>query len=72
MYHNIGKAIKYYRTELNISKDVLAYKLGVSTATISNYENGITTPDMNTVVTMAHFFSCSADDLLFFSKCAYK
>ena len=72
MYHNIGKAIKHYRTERNITKDMLADKLGVSTATVSNYENGTTLPDMEAVVTMAHFFSCSAEELLFFSGYVHK
>lgn len=67
MYHYIGEAIKYYRGKTGVSRATLAEKLGVSVMTISNYENGVTLPDMETVVTMAHFFSCTTDELLCFS-----
>ncbi len=67
MYRNIGDAIKYYRQKLGVSRAMLAEKLGVSEMTVSNYENGVTTPDMEKVVTMAHYFCCTTDELLSFS-----
>ena len=41
----IGKQIKKYRTEMELSQDELAEKIFVSRQTISNWENNKNYPD---------------------------
>ena len=68
----LGESIKYYRKRAGIKREELAERLGVSLMTVSNYENSVTTPDMEKVVTMAHYFSCTTDELLSFSPIKHK
>lgn len=56
--------IRYYRKLAGFTRSELAALLGVSDATISNYENGHTVPSMDMVVKLAHVLSVSADQLL--------
>lgn len=57
---------KLYR--LRIAKGIyqkeLAIHLHVSTGTISNYENGVHSPDLKTLSKIAEFFQVSVDYLL--------
>ncbi len=43
----IGKMIVKLRREKRISQEKLAELLGISRQTLSNYENDITSPDLN-------------------------
>ena len=56
--------IRYYRKLAGFTRDELAELLGVSPATISNYENGHTIPTMDMIVRLAHALSVTADQLL--------
>lgn len=42
----LRKNICEYRKLLNITQEELSYKLGGSKNLVSNYENGISTPDI--------------------------
>lgn len=46
-----------------LQKEVAAY-LNVTVATISNYEKGVHTPDLNTLSRLADFYDVSTDYLL--------
>lgn len=46
-----------------LQKEVAAY-LNVTVATISNYEKGVHTPDLNTLTKLADFYDVSTDYLL--------
>ena len=46
-----------------LQKEVAAY-LNVTVATISNYEKGVHTPDLNTLSKLADFYDVSTDYLL--------
>ncbi len=46
-----------------LQKEVAAY-LNMTVATISNYEKGVHTPDLNTLAKLADFYDVSTDYLL--------
>ncbi len=55
--------LKELREERRLSQDGLALKLNVSQSTISAYEIGDRTPDLETLITIAQFFGVSLDYL---------
>lgn len=65
-----GKLIKELRCERHIGQKELAVYLHVSTGTISNYENGVHSPDLITLRRIADYFDVSADYLL--GRSAYR
>ena len=56
--------LKELRIEKELSQSKLAEKLGVDFRTISNWENGVRKPDIDTLVKIARFFDVSTDYLL--------
>ena len=46
-----------------LQKEIAVY-LNVTVATVSNYEKGVHTPDLNTLIKLADFFDVSTDFLL--------
>lgn len=60
----LGNQIKKYRSELNISQDVLAEKIFVSRQTISNWENNKSYPDVNSLLRLSEIFNVSIDILI--------
>ena len=60
----LGKQIKRYRTEANLSQEELADKVFVSRQTISNWENDKNYPDINSLVLMSEVFHVSLDHLV--------
>lgn len=52
------------RLEKSIYQKQLAVHLHVSIGTISNYENGVHSPDLKTLAKIAEFFHVSVDYLL--------
>lgn len=64
--------LRKLRTQHNLSQQKLADILHVSQQSIYKYENDITTPDLNTLKTMADFFNTSIDYLIDYSDIAHK
>jgi len=62
---DIPKNIKKHRKEFNISQEELAKKLYVTRQTISNYENGKSNPDIETLQQLAEIFNTDIDSLLY-------
>ncbi len=60
----LGNQIKKYRNELSLSQDALAEKVYVSRQTISNWENGKSYPDVNSLVLLSEVFQTSIDRLI--------
>ena len=60
----LGKQIKRYRMEANLSQGELADKVFVSRQTISNWENDKNYPDINSLVLMSEVFHVSLDHLV--------
>ncbi|GFH96061.1 HTH-type transcriptional regulator Xre [Lachnospiraceae bacterium] len=61
---NFGEKLYRLRVERGIYQKQLAAYLHVSVGTISNYENGIHSPDLKTLSKLASYFRVSADYLL--------
>ena len=59
-----GEFLAKLRKERGILQKELANYLNVTVATISNYEKGIHSPDLNTLVKLADFYGVSTDYLL--------
>lgn len=62
--NNFSIRLKELRLEKDLSQTKLAEKLGVDFRTISNCENGVRKPDIDTVVNIAKYFEVSTDYLL--------
>lgn len=60
----ISQVVKRERNEQQLTQDQLAEKLFVSKKTISNWETGRTTPDIESLIRLAHLFELSLDSLL--------
>lgn len=56
--------LKILRKKMDIGQKELAAFLNVSVGTISNYENGVHSPDMETLIRIADFYDVSTDYLL--------
>ena len=52
------------RKESRLSQEELGYKLGVTRQTVSKWETGQTTPEMNKLFELSKMFSISVDDLI--------
>jgi len=63
MLKDSGKVIAELRAEKDITQKQLAEILNLSSSAISNYENGIHTPDLATLNKMADYFNVTLDYL---------
>ena len=61
---NFGEKLYQLRNERGIYQKQLAEFLGVSIGTISNYENGVHYPDLETLCRFAEYFQVTTDYLL--------
>lgn len=61
---NIGQKLFHLRTTRGVYQKDLADYLDVSVGTISNYENGVHSPDLDTLCRLAEYFHVSTDYLL--------
>lgn len=59
----VGENIKALRKINNLSQSKLAKKLFVTPQAVSRWENGETSPDIETLARMANIFNCSIDDI---------
>lgn len=64
----VGSNIKKYRTEKNMTQDALAEKLCVTRQAVSNWENGRTQPDVETLEKLAEVFEVSVEELIYDEK----
>ena len=58
-----GERILALRKQAGLSQEQLAEKLEVSRQSVSNWENGLATPDTENVLRMSRLFGVSADRL---------
>ena len=61
---DIGEKIKEYRTSLKMTQADFAYRLGVTGASVSAYENGTRLPSYEILVKISNILGVSIDDLL--------
>lgn len=60
----MGKRIREERLKTGMSQDLLAEKLGMKRANVSNYEAGRTIPPSNVLLDMSLIFEVTTDYLL--------
>ncbi|MEG0619300.1 MAG: helix-turn-helix transcriptional regulator [Bacilli bacterium] len=60
----IRKMLKDKRAEYQLTQEQLAEKIFVSKKTISNWETGRTSPDIDSLIRLANLFDLSLDNLL--------
>ena len=60
----IGRRIKYFRAEKNLSQEKLADIVSTTYKHISNIETGVKAPSIEMLVLIANALDVSADDLL--------
>jgi transcriptional regulator with XRE-family HTH domain len=61
---NLNDNISRLRKEKGITQEALAEFVGVTKASVSKWETGITTPDIQLIPVLAAFFDVSVDELL--------
>lgn len=64
---NIGECIAYKRKEKGITQEQLADYIGVSKASVSKWESGLSYPDILLLPELATYFNISVDELLGYS-----
>lgn len=60
---NLSERLTMLRKIKNVGQKVLASCLKVSVGTISNYENGVRQPDLNTLCRLAEYYGVTIDYL---------
>jgi len=60
----IGEILKEKRKEYQLTQEQVSEKIFVSRKTISNWETGKTTPDIESIIRLANLFDLSLDNLL--------
>lgn len=60
----IADNIRFFRKANNLTQEELSKQLGGSKNLVSNYENGISTPDIYTLVKLADIFDITLDELI--------
>ena len=62
---NFNANLRYIRKKLSISQEEVGSNIGVRGTTISNWENGVSEPDVQQLIPLCHYFGFSADVFLF-------
>jgi transcriptional regulator with XRE-family HTH domain len=60
----IGKRIRAMRERIGMSQKAFADRIGAKNTTVSNWEKGLTRPDVDTLVSICAALECSSDELL--------
>ena len=60
----LGKHIKKYRQEKQLSQEELANRIYVTRQTVSNWENDKSYPDVNSLLLLSEIFQISLDNLI--------
>ncbi len=60
----LGGQIKRYRTRLGLSQEELADRIFVTRQSVSNWENGRTYPDLQSLLRLSDLFGRSLDELI--------
>jgi transcriptional regulator with XRE-family HTH domain len=67
----LGERLQLLRKRHNLSQKELAAHLKFTVSTISNYEQDIHFPDLNTLCSLADYYHVSTDYLLGRTECVY-
>ena len=63
-YLQISRCLKVHRTQAGISQRKMADRLGLLAATYSNYENGYSSPSMETIQDFCKIIGIGVNDFL--------
>lgn len=63
---NFPNGLKYYRRLKGITQSKLGENIGVNNTTVSNWEKGVSRPDMDSLVRLSEYLGVSPTDLLYF------
>ncbi len=66
---NVSSILKQLRSERGLQQKEIANYLQVSTGTISNYENGVHSPDLDVLQQLARIYGVSMDYLAGLTDC---
>lgn len=69
---DFGKRLRILRFQHKLSQNDLANEFKISSATLSQYENGKRLPDLDTLIKFANFFNVSLDYLVCRTDYDYK
>lgn len=61
---NLGKQLQYFRKQRNMTQEVLAIAMGVSTKVVSKWEKDLLLPDISMLCKLSDFFGVSMDRLV--------
>lgn len=61
---NFSENLMRLRKEKGLSQEALGEQIGVTRQTVSKWETGETTPEMNKLIELAQFFAVSLDELV--------
>jgi len=64
----IGKNIKKHREAAGMNQDYVAEKLNVTRQAVSNWERGVTEPDIDTLNNLACLFNITLEELIYSKK----
>ncbi len=64
----VGKNIKNFRTAKQMTQDELAQQLNVTRQAVSNWENGKTQPDIETLHKIAEILDVTIEELIYGAK----
>ena len=64
MRYTVGNKIKYFRELRGLSQIELGTRLGISNSRISNWEQGLNRPDVDSLILICQVLEISADELL--------
>ncbi len=63
-FSNFGNRLKTLREQQGIKQGQFADMIGISRQSMSNYESGKHSPDVDVIIKMAHALNCSTDYLM--------
>lgn len=66
--NDVGKNIKKFRKERNMTQEELAEKMNVTRQAISNWETAKTEPDVDTLTRLADVFEVSVEEMIYGAK----
>lgn len=67
-YVTIGRMIRRYRLDKNITQEELAFRIGSSAAYISNIENGKKKPSLQKLLQISEALNVTANDIIYGSS----
>ena len=62
--YEVGKRIKMYRERARLTQKAFAQMINTKNTTVSNWEKGLTRPDVDTLARICAVLRISADELL--------